>query len=246
MIGKIVYLENTTSTNEYIKQYIRGGGELPICVFASSQTNGKGRNNRTFISESGGLYFSAGFRIKDAEPNIMLKTSLAVMLALEEKFGIKTDIKWVNDILYKGKKLCGINAIRANDCLIIGIGINLYNKIADEIKDIAISLFENQKMNVDVIRELADLLYDYLLIMLKMKNVENEGEERIFKSFENWLSIYHLHSAILKRNVSLFSLEGNLITTGIVDGFKEDGSIIINENGEKKEFCAGEISLRVK
>jgi len=115
---------------------------------ADSQTAGRGRNGRTWVSEAGsGLYFSIVLRPKiavESIPLITLMTGVAVCDTLVE-FGVKADIKWVNDLLVDGRKICGILAEAVETPLglavVVGIGINLTSRnFPDEIADTATSI----------------------------------------------------------------------------------------------------------
>ena len=128
-------LESVDSTNSYIKRALEGEEslELPLVVTAVSQTAGRGRLGRDFYSPSGGLYFSVAFLSSQIKCPIDLLTvgaGAAVALSIESKCGGKTEVKWVNDVLYCGKKVCGIlcESVRSERCgeavYIVGIGVN--------------------------------------------------------------------------------------------------------------------------
>jgi len=142
----IEHLAKVDSTNEYIKKYLKKRKDA--LVRADEQTAGKGTKGRSFISQKGGLYlskltFHEGLAVKDAW-SIMVDSAMAVVKTLLA-FNVEPQIKWPNDIWVNGKKICGIliqNGFCGDmvDYSLVGIGINVNNEIADEIKDIAISL----------------------------------------------------------------------------------------------------------
>jgi BirA family biotin operon repressor/biotin-[acetyl-CoA-carboxylase] ligase len=120
------------STNtEALKQARQGAGE-GLCIVARQQTAGRGRHGRTWVSEKdAGLYFSIILRPKIETkllPLITLMTGIAVHDTLQE-FGLKPDIKWVNDVLVDEKKISGILAetTETDDgvAVIVGTGINI-------------------------------------------------------------------------------------------------------------------------
>ena len=120
------------STNdEALKQAKLGAGE-GLCIVARQQTAGRGRYGRTWVSErDAGIYMSLVLRpeLEMRElPLITLMAGVALHDTLEE-FGIKPDIKWVNDLLVNGKKIAGILAetTETSDgvAVILGIGLNL-------------------------------------------------------------------------------------------------------------------------
>jgi BirA family biotin operon repressor/biotin-[acetyl-CoA-carboxylase] ligase len=121
------------STNtEAARQAARGAPE-GLCVVAREQTRGRGRQERVWASPpDAGLYFSIVLRPRlrlETWPLVTLVAALAVRDALAEACALETDIKWPNDILYGGRKLCGILAetveTAAGRACILGIGINL-------------------------------------------------------------------------------------------------------------------------
>jgi BirA family biotin operon repressor/biotin-[acetyl-CoA-carboxylase] ligase len=121
------------STNtEAARQAARGAPE-GLCVVAREQTRGRGRQQRVWASPpDAGLYFSIVLRPRshrEAWPLVTLSAALAVRDALTGACALETDIKWPNDILFEGRKLCGILAeiveTRQGSACILGIGINL-------------------------------------------------------------------------------------------------------------------------
>jgi BirA family biotin operon repressor/biotin-[acetyl-CoA-carboxylase] ligase len=129
----ILRYDSLPSTNtEAASQAVRGAAE-GLCVVAREQTRGRGRQERVWASPPGaGLYFSIVLRPRlrlEAWPLITLSAALAVQDALREACALETDIKWPNDILSEGRKLCGILAetveTKQGRACILGIGINL-------------------------------------------------------------------------------------------------------------------------
>lgn len=129
----ILRFDSLPSTNtEAARQAVEGAPE-GLCIVAREQTAGRGRRERAWASPKDvGLYFSIVLRPRlDAKhwPLITLAAALAVRDALAEACALETDIKWPNDLLAGGKKLCGILAeaveTRAGRACVLGIGINL-------------------------------------------------------------------------------------------------------------------------
>jgi BirA family biotin operon repressor/biotin-[acetyl-CoA-carboxylase] ligase len=129
----ILRYDSLPSTNtEAASQAVRGAAE-GLCVVAREQTRGRGRQERVWASPpDAGLYFSIVLRPRlklEAWPLITLMAALAVQDALREACALATDIKWPNDILFEGRKLCGILAetveTKQGRACILGIGINL-------------------------------------------------------------------------------------------------------------------------
>lgn len=127
MVG--VQVEDTVdSTNLRLKEWARERRiRAPYLLAANRQTAGRGRLGRRFVSPAGGLYMSLLSPLpQGAEPgSVTLLAAVAVCRALEEETPLRPQIKWVNDIFVKGKKVCGILAETAEAGVVIGIGINL-------------------------------------------------------------------------------------------------------------------------
>ena len=149
----ILRFDTIDSTNTEAARQARQGADEGLCVIAGQQTAGRGRHGRTWSSEKGsGLYFSIVLRPKiDTQflPLITLMTGIAVYDTLKD-FGVEPDIKWVNDILVRERKICGILAETVETptglAVIVGIGINLTSRnFPDEIADTATSI-ESESM----------------------------------------------------------------------------------------------------
>ena len=155
-IWRIYAKDCVDSTNDEAARLVAGGntGSAPIAVIAAQQTAGKGRTGRSWHSPAeGGLWFSLVVT-PDKEPahlsQITLLAAVAVAEAVEEVTGVAPGIKWPNDLLHEGKKLCGILTqtapVDAQDealPVIVGIGLNVAGKAEDfppDLKDCATSL----------------------------------------------------------------------------------------------------------
>jgi BirA family biotin operon repressor/biotin-[acetyl-CoA-carboxylase] ligase len=158
----ILRFDSLPSTNtEAARQAARGAPE-GLCIVAGEQTEGRGRQQRVWLSPPGaGLYFSIVLRPRlDARlwPLITLMSSLAVADALSEACQLETDIKWPNDVLANGRKVCGILAETVETengrAVIVGIGINLkQGAFPAELKDVATSV-EAEVGSAPVLEEL--------------------------------------------------------------------------------------------
>lgn len=121
------------STNTYLKNNFNQLAEKTVVV-ADVQTAGRGRFDRTWVSQEGGLYFSVllkPFQTKFCV-NYTQLMALSVCMAVEE-LGLKPNLKWPNDVQINGQKLCGIlsEAVAQNGriaCVIVGCGINIGQK----------------------------------------------------------------------------------------------------------------------
>lgn len=158
-----VYLklyQETDSTNRAAKQAaIAGEAGHGSVILACGQSCGRGRRGRSFYSPSqAGLYLSVILQPQgNLRESLLLTTEAAVAVykAVRKVTGIELDIKWVNDLYYKGKKVCGILTEAITDFesgeiqyAVVGIGLNLYEEeggYPPELRGIAGGLYRNQR-----------------------------------------------------------------------------------------------------
>lgn len=239
---EIILLYETESTNNDLKALIRKSDEPVFAVVtAKKQTTGRGRLGRSFCSPEGGLYFSASFPLTGKETNIPFLTllaGLAVSEAIEEISGVKTAIKWPNDIYLGGKKLGGILTELVSGkslCAVVGIGINLYtqeNAFAEEIRDIATSfvregLFvpDEKALTAEIVSRLEKYVYEGHGLSEENEKTAEEIRRRSYS---------------IGKKVT-YRLEDNIIE-GIVTDIKNTGAAEITlTDGTKKEIFCGEI-----
>ena len=161
-----IRLPEVDSTNAYAKKLLKEGREPPFLVIAESQTMGRGRLGKPFFSPKGGLYMSLALKYSGSEERITLAAAVAVCRMLERYCGVNPHIKWVNDILVDGKKVCWIlcEAVCGQDgginAVIVGVGVNTQGEeyvFPDELKDIAgavRSTLGNQALAYEIAREI--------------------------------------------------------------------------------------------
>lgn len=162
----ILRFDSLPSTNTEAARQAALGVPEGLCVVAREQTAGRGRQQREWVSpKDAGLYFSIVLRPRtDARewPLITLAAALAVRDALRESCALEADIKWPNDLLADGRKLCGILAetfeTPQGRAVVVGIGINLTNRaLPPEILSAATSVAEQTGQTPDAERVLASL-----------------------------------------------------------------------------------------
>lgn len=134
--SQVVCLEQVDSTNTYLKHRGAEGAPHGLAVVAEEQTGGRGRRGRRFESPKGaGLYLSVLLRPDCLPAEAVTLTAwvgVAVCDAVEEAAGVRPQIKWTNDIILNGKKLCGIltemsveGETGAVDYVVAGMGTNV-------------------------------------------------------------------------------------------------------------------------
>jgi BirA family biotin operon repressor/biotin-[acetyl-CoA-carboxylase] ligase len=238
--GIIIVERSLSSTNLYAENLIKNGAESGTVVIADSQKDGAGRRGRHFFSPPGvGIYMSYIILVPKGAQHIELLTSaagLAVSNAIDEIAGIRTKIKWPNDIMHNEKKLCGILTKLTADTLhniithaIIGIGINVNQAdgdFPDELKDTASSLriasgreCDRAALSAKVITEL-----DNILRNIKSKQLIKELCEK---------------SCTIGREVEL-TTQGKSIR-GFALGIDSKGGLIVSSAEKKLVVTAGEV-----
>ena len=116
--------ETLPSTNDACRRLL-AEGKRECLVLAAAQSGGRGRQGRSFYSPPGGLYMSVAMPAAPDELALTCRAAVAAAEAVERVTGLQCGVKWVNDLYYKGKKVCGILAERVGGSAIIGIGVNL-------------------------------------------------------------------------------------------------------------------------
>lgn len=154
-VTKVIGLEKVDSTQNIAKELALCGEPEGTMVLACTQTAGRGRYERSFDSGEGGVYFTLILRPqKPAACNASLSVRVgeAVAKTLTKLFDIKTKIKEPNDVLAwdnnvrKWKKICGIlietSAGETDHWVLVGVGVNINNRLPASLKDSAVSVKE--------------------------------------------------------------------------------------------------------
>ena len=134
---RIHYFPEISSTMDAARELAKKGAGDGTIVIAEAQTHGRGRLNREWLSPAGGIYFTIVLRpgISPAyAPRINLMASIAVATTIKKLFELKAELKWPNDVLIEGRKVCGILAemdaeMDVVNFVNIGIGINANTSI---------------------------------------------------------------------------------------------------------------------
>ncbi|MCK9267488.1 MAG: biotin--[acetyl-CoA-carboxylase] ligase [Alkaliphilus sp.] len=244
VIGKqIIYFDSIDSTNGYAKKKIDQLKDGTV-ILAERQTAGRGRRGRGWVSPEGtGIWMSIVLK-PDIPPREGIKMTqiavAAVCKSIRELTKLDALIKWPNDIVINGKKVCGILTEMAGELnkinyIVIGIGINVNVKdFPEEIKKHASSLFIEGNKKID--RKI--LLVD---ILKKFENLYGAYMRNL--NLNETLSIVRNYSAILGKNIRI--IQGKSVKmAGAVD-INDDGLLLVEtENGSRELISSGEISIR--
>ena len=181
---KPYHFKSLTSTQDKAKEFAKKGLSN-IVIVADAQTKSRGRFKRKWHSEKGGLWMSILLKPKNAE-NLQYLTfaaAVAVVKSIKKISSLKTNIKWPNDVHYKGMKLCGVlteGIFGKDNYVIVGIGLNV-NQISfrEDIRKTAISLRMIKHEFLDINRLMKNIaddffwLYNNYYIKNKSKKILN-------------------------------------------------------------------------
>ncbi len=243
-IGKqIIYFDSIDSTNNYAKKEIKKL-ENGTIILSEEQLSGRGRRGRDWTSPKGtGIWMSLVLK-----PNIPTREGIkmtqiaaaAVCKSIRELIKLDTLIKWPNDIVINGKKVCGILTEMAGELdeikyIVIGIGINVNTKdFPDEIKENATSLFIEGNKKIDRRNLLVDILENFEILY-------NDYMENL--SLNETLSIIRNYSAVLGKNIRV--IRGKLEKRGKAIDIDNNGMLLVEmEDGSSELISSGEVSIR--
>lgn len=238
------FAEETDSTNDWAKREAGKGAPNGAVFLVRNQTKGKGRRGRSWADPKGsGLAMSLLLRpdmAPERAPMMTVLMGLSAAQAVADVTGKEALIKWPNDLVMSGKKLCGILTEMSMQgtkiaYVVIGIGINLtVEKFPEEIKDKATSLKLECGEAPDVERMAAAVL------------------ERFEQNYESFLAAgdlspfkeeYDRLLANRGREVKVLEKQRELVGTCL--GIDEAGELLVQTpGGECKTVFAGEVSVR--
>jgi BirA family biotin operon repressor/biotin-[acetyl-CoA-carboxylase] ligase len=238
IIGKKIYqFETIDSTNLFAKKLIRDGIGEGAVVVADVQLRGRGRKNRTWSSPIGGLWFSV-ILYPNITPEkgmmVTMSASIAVSQAIKEVTNLNSEIKWPNDILIDGKKVCGIITEIDTDSdkinyMLVGIGINVNNEIEDTLQNIAISLKQKSYKNISKAKLLHSILKFFNDNYIKMNSGNFELNRNLWLSFSN----------IIGKKIRV--KDGDEEIEGIVKDIDESGYLILETSKGITRIICGDI-----
>ncbi len=243
--GKTVYYYSVTdSTNSCIKALAETGAKQGTLVVADMQSAGKGRRGRSWYSEAGsGVWMSILLR-PEFEPNqasmITLVAALAAAKAIRDVSGLDARIKWPNDIVINGKKVCGILTEMSLEAdyiryVVCGIGINVNHKeFPEDIRATATSLMLESGEKVSRIQLISELWKHF---------------EKYYELFCADGDLKHLkaeyNSILVNKDKQVRVLEPKGEWSGKATGINNKGELLVEtEDGSVNKVYSGEVSVR--
>lgn len=242
--GQLKYYEEIDSTNNQAKRLAEEGSPHGTLVVADRQSAGKGRRGRSWVSPGGtGIWMSILMRPQIPPMHAAMMTlvmALAVCEGVERETGLKTQIKWPNDIIIDGKKICGILTEMSSELdfihyVVTGMGINVnMEEFPDELKDKATSL------RLEAGRPFARSA----IIARVMESLEPYYEQFVRdEDLSGLLEPYHSRLANLGREVAVLAPGHEYQGTAL--GINEKGELLVKTgDGTVKQVVSGEVSVR--
>ncbi len=236
--------EELDSTNNQAKRLAEEGAPAGTLVTAESQTAGKGRRGRGWISPAGsGVWMSLILRPRiepSAASMLTLVAALAVSSGIEDVCGQKVQIKWPNDIVINGKKICGILTEMSTEVteiqyVVVGIGIIVnFPGFPEELRESATSIFletgrpwRRGPMIAAVIKR----FYEYYRIFLRT------GDLTLLRAD------YLTRLANLDRQVTVIRTDRSY--DGVCRGINDSGELLVEcADGTVNTVLSGEVSVR--
>lgn len=233
------FSERVDSTNDRLKHLAAQGAPHGMTVISRSQSAGRGRMGRSFASPEGGIYLSLLLRPRENDGLMCLTAAAAaaVRRAIFRECGVRADIKWRNDLLLGGKKLCGILtelafAASTPDYAVIGVGINCNTTdFPAPLRDIAVSLRQVLGTPIDENRLAAAVVEE----LLEMARALPDG-------CKPWMAEYAAACVTVGQRVRILGGDGRVALAERVD---ENGGLCLRyDNGETAVLGTGEVSVR--
>ena len=230
---KIHHFGELGSTMHVARELAKKGVEEGTIVIAEAQSQGKGRLGREWLSPEGGIYFTIILRPKLSPmyaPRINLMASVAVAKTIGRLYGLKAQLKWPNDVLIGGKKVCGILAeidaeIDKVNSINLGVGINA-NTIISDYEEKATSL--RGELGREISRK--EFLFSLLREISEQQALLTEAS-----LLEEWKSL----STTLNKEVKI-AAPGEEIVGRATDIDVSGALIVQSQDGSLREVFAGD------
>ena len=242
---RIQVVEQVDSTNASMKRMAAEGAPHGSVLIANEQRAGRGRMGRSFFSPPGtGIYMSLLLRPHtDAQRATLVTASAAVAVAeaIEQLAGESVQIKWVNDVLFHGRKVCGILTEAAMDFesglidyVVLGIGVNTAvpeKGFPEELQGIAGAAFgigQVPELRCRLVAEILDRFMGYYACL---------GSQACYEAYKS-------RSVVIGKDVQLLSPGREAIPARVLDIDEDFALVVRTEDGQVQRISSGEVSLR--
>ncbi len=239
----VIFFEEVDSTNRLLMQMAAQGASHGTLAVAELQTAGRGRRGRSWYSPKGsGIWMSLLLRPEIAAEKTPMLTLCAALAAYDALTPLAQGcrIKWPNDIVLNGKKVCGILTELGFDpdgsCfVVIGIGINVNTPaFAEELADVAASFYTETGRTFDRAPLIGRLWQAF------------EKYYEMFLAAGNLAPLKEIYNSRLVNIGKTVRIEGVKIReTGTSLGIDDEGALgVMLENGVTRYVTSGEVSVR--
>lgn len=246
IIGRDIHVfEQTTSTNDVIEKLARDGVREGVVVFAESQTRGRGRLGRKWVSPARkGLWFSILLRpnLRPQETTqLTVASATALRRAIVSEARVKVEIKWPNDILAGGKKTAGILTELSAELdrvrhVILGIGIDVNQEVHEFPADI-------RKVATSLRIESGESLSRAALATAVLRELDNEYSRICSGKFSEIAVEWMEHCATIGKDVTVHIGDRNL--RGRAESLDDDGALILRtEHGRLQRITGGDVTMQ--
>ncbi len=234
---RTLYYGRLPTTMDAARDEARAGAAEGTVVVAGEQTAARGRLKRTRFSPQGNIALSVVlYPTRQQLPGLIMVSSLAVAGGIEAVTGLRPAVKWPNDVLVGGRKVCGIlieSSLQADrvDYAIVGVGINVNLDPTDfaEITPTATSLSLEVGKSVSRLRLIRAVLSELERLYLA-------PQETVFHQWRDRL-------VTLGRDVRVTS--GDTALDGVAESVEPDGSLMLRlPDGRLTRITVGDVSLR--
>ena len=236
---RVIYYPSLTSTMEVARREAQQGAAEGTVIVADEQTAGRGRLKRAWLSPKGSISLSVILYPSLAHlSSLIMLASLAVVHSIEAVTGLKPQIKWPNDVLINGRKVCGIlieSDVRGDivKYSIIGIGVNVNLRLADypEIQAIATSVSEELGRKESRLSMVRSLLVEI---------------ERLYLSLSTGGSVYEeWRDSLVTLGKRVRVRSGETTYEGVAESVAGDGNLLLRGlDGNLTRIVAGDVTLR--
>jgi len=239
----VLRFDRVSSTNDVAKDFASSGAREGLCVIAKEQTAGRGRQGRIWSSPAGeGLYMSVVLRpaIKASEAGMVtLASAISVAETLRLDYETNAEIKWPNDLMVRGRKICGIlieSAVQDEklDYIVLGIGVNTgQSSFPEDVANTATSLWLESRRMVSPV----DFAEALLPRLERWYDTSITDRKAIIPRWEE------LSPSSRNCRISVESSDGQI--EGITQGLTPNGALIVElASGERREVVAGDVRVR--
>jgi len=233
----------TESTNGDVKKLIQAGDDLPILIVAELQTQGRGRRGRQWqggvgknIMMSFGWHFDQGATVVEG---LSLAIGVAVSRALKKYDVGDVSLKWPNDVLVDGKKICGIllEIVADQDTCDVVIGLGLNVSMSNRDMETVDQPWTDIRSHLDVVPGRNELLVT-LVSEVEQVCVGFSSGDGLMAYITEWMQ----QDALKNQKVKL--IVGDREEYGVARGIDPSGALLFEQDGVTRALYGGEVSVR--